>query len=572
MPRASGGLHSAARVLPTRGPDASRWRRPAPAGPASRDGPQRQADPRAAGPGTPRAPTPRAVTALWWIKQDFRLSDNPALRQALADAETVVPVFLFEPAVLEAPETSAFHVAAWCQALADVSDRLGGHVLPLAGDAVETFRRLRDVLGFDAIYSHQEIGTEVTFARDRAVAAWCRAEGVRWHQEMQTGVFRGGIDRDRRSAAWKEFMAAGPLPPPAPASLARVRVPEPAAALAVPVVSPDVFGHALTDAQRELRQPVSETAAEATLRSFLFDRGQCYSGGISSPNDAFVCGSRLSVHLAWGTVTGREVYAATEARQAEVRAQPGDEAKRWSKSLRSFKSRLHWRDHFVQRLETEPQMEFVPLNPAYADLPTPGDEHLDAWLAGETGWPLVDACMRCVAQTGFLNFRMRAMITSVAVHTLRIDWRRTLHPTARLWADYAPGIHVAQTQMQAGVVGINQLRVYSPDKQLEDHDPDAVFVRRWVPELADVPTPAILKHHKRPVPGYPEPIVDRIPSAKSFKDDYYAIKGRPETRALAEAVYQRHGSRRPASARTWKSNAPRAGERRVVKPAGPTST
>ena len=509
------------------------------------------------------------MTALWWIKKDFRLADNPALRAALADAGTVIPVFLFEPALLEAEETSAFHVAAWCEALADLSDRLGGRVLPIRGDAVETFQRLREAVRFDAIYSHQEIGSAVTFERDKAVAAWCASQGVAWHEKMQTGVFRGGVDRDKRSKLWKAFTADGPLPPPSPADLARLGVPTEAGGLAVPVASPDAFGHPLTDAQRQHRQPVSETAGLATLHDFLYDRGECYSGGISSPNLAFTCGSRLSVHLAWGTLTGRQVYAATEARQAEVRAQPGDDAKQWARSLKSFKSRLHWRDHFIQRLETDPSQEFEPLNAAYAALPTPGDEHLDAWLSGETGWPMVDASMRCAAQTGFLNFRMRAMITSVAVHTLRIDWRKTLYPTARLWADYEPGIHISQTQMQAGVVGINQLRIYSPDKQLEDHDPEAVFVKQWVPELADVPPELILKHHKRPVPGYIEPIVDRIPNARSFKDDYYAIKQLPETQELADAVYQRHGSRRPKSARTWKSNAPRAGERKVVKPAGP---
>ena len=472
--------------------------------------------------------------ALWWIKNDVRLSDNPALTAALAEAEAVLPVFLFEPAVLSAEETSGFHVAAWCEALADLSARLGGAVLVLHGDAPEAFARLRDVLPFDAIHSHEEIGARVTFDRDKAVAGWCEAENVPWREHRQTGVFRGGLDRDKRSKRWKAFMAGGPLPTPPPADLARVAVPDEAVPLAAPLVTPDAFGHPLTDAQRELRQPVSEAAAEDTLRNFLFDRGLCYSGGISSPNDAFVCGSRLSVHLAWGTVTGREVYAVTEARQAELKEAEGDEAKQWRKSLKSFKSRLHWRDHFTQRLETEPQMEFEPLNPAYAELPTPGDDFLEPWLAGRTGWPLVDACMRCVAQTGFLNFRMRAMITSVAVHTLRMDWRKTLYPTARLWADYAPGIHVAQTQMQAGVVGINQLRVYSPDKQLEDHDPDAVFVKRWVPELADVPAEAILKHHKTPIDGYPAPLVDRLAWSKAMKDDYYAIKKRPETRALAE--------------------------------------
>jgi deoxyribodipyrimidine photo-lyase len=517
--------------------------------------------------------------ALWWIKLDFRLSDNPALVAALAEAEEVVPVFLFEPAVLEAEETSGFHVAAWCEALGDLRARLAEHgadVLVVEGDAVETLRRLRQSLPFEAIHSHEEIGSSVTFERDQAVARWAEAEGVAWHEHMQTGVFRGGIDRDKRSAAWKRFTAAGPIPPPDAADLARLHVPAEAGALATQKpLAPEAFGHPLTDAQREHRQPVGETAAVETLQSFLLDRGQCYSGGISSPNDAFVCGSRLSVHLAWGTVTGREVYAATEARQAELKGEPGEDAKQWRKSLKSFKSRLHWRDHFVQRLESEPQMEFEPLNPAYAELPTPGDEFLEPWLDGRTGWPLVDACMRCAHGTGFLNFRMRALVTSVAVHTLRIDWRKTLYPLARLWADYAPGIHIAQTQMQAGVVGINQLRVYSPDKQLEDHDADAVFVKRWVPELRDVPAEAILTHHKRPVPGYPEPLVDRIASSKAMKADYYAIKRRPETRALAEAVYEKHGSRRPAASRTWKSNAPRgprAGERRIVKPAGPEAS
>ena len=507
--------------------------------------------------------------ALWWIKTDFRLSDNPALTAALAEADEVVPVFLFEPAVLAAEETSAFHVAAWCEALADLQERLGGAVLALHGDAPGAFGRLRDALPFEAVHSHEEIGSSVTFERDKTMAGWFGDHGVAWTEHRQTGVFRGALDRDKRSARWKAFTAGGPLPAPPAEDLGRVVVPEAAAPLAAPEVSPEAFGHPLTDAQRAGRQAVSETAAVDTLKSFLFDRGACYAGGISSPNLAFVCGSRLSVHLAWGTVTGREVYAATEARQAELKGVDGEDAKQWRKSLKSFKSRLHWRDHFVQRLETEPQMEFEPLNPAYAELPTPGDEHLEAWFTGRTGWPLVDACMRCAHETGFLNFRMRALVTSVAVHTLRMDWRKTLYPTARLWADYVPGIHIAQTQMQAGVVGINQLRVYSPDKQLEDHDADAVFVKRWVPELRDTPPEAILKHHKKPVKGYPAPLVDRLAWSKAMKDDYYAIKKRPETRALAEQVYERHGSRRPASARTWKSNTPRAGTRRIIKPAGP---
>ena len=312
---------------------------------------------------------------------------------------------------------------------------------------------------------------------------------------------------------------------------------------------------------------MSETAAAETLASFLGHRGIGYSGGISSPNRAFESGSRLSVHLAWGTTTGRAVYAATQARIDELKTVAHPDAAAWRKSLTAFKSRLHWRDHFIQRLETEPGMEFGPLNAAYADLPTPGDAFLGDWLAGRTGWPLVDACMRCAAQTGFLNFRMRALVTSVAVHSLRMSWATVLHPMARLWADYEPGIHIAQTQMQAGVVGINQLRVYSPDKQLADQDPDAVFVRRWVPELSGATPAAIFAHPETPLPGYPLPLVDWRATSKAMRDDFTAIRERPETRALADAVYLRHGSRRAKSERPWTSNGPKKTPRAPKTPA-----
>ena len=499
-------------------------------------------------------------TALWWIKLDVRLADNPALTAALAAADQVVPIFIFEPGVLEAPETGEFHVAAWCEALTDLRDRLAKHgaeVLVCEGEAVEVFTRLRQNLPFEAIYSHEEIGTELTFSRDRRVAAWANSAGVAWHERMQTGVFRGGINRDRRHKAWTKFMQDGPLPEPSAADLSRLRVPEALAGLSIQdQLTPQRFGHPLSEAQWAHRQAVSETAAHQTLQSFLYERGKCYSWGISSPNYAFTCGSRLSVHLAWGTMTGRQAYAAVEARRAELKEDTSDEAKAWRRSLTAFRSRLHWRDHFTQRLESEPQQEFEPLNPAYLALPTPGDELFDAWFSGHTGWPMVDACMRCAATTGFLNFRMRAMVTSVAVHTLRIDWRKLIHPVARLWADYAPGIHVSQTQMQAGVVGINQLRGYSPDKQLLDHDPEAVFVQRWVPELRSS-SPAEIKRHTSGdfIAGYTRPLVDRIENFKAFKADYYAIKRLPETKALAEEVYARHGSRRSPKSRTWKSSA-----------------
>ncbi|MEM8560427.1 MAG: FAD-binding domain-containing protein, partial [Bacteroidota bacterium] len=461
------------------------------------------------------------------------------------------------------------------------SDGHSGDVLVLYGDAVEALDQLRDAVGISAIHAHEEVGSDVTFTRDRAVRRWAKTNDIPLHEHRQTGVFRPLPDRDARRTLWRQFMDGGPLAAPNTEALQRIRVPDAARALEAPEAAllddpteapsaiAAAFGHPLSEAQRTHRQPVSETAAQATLNDFLHRRGLCYSGGISSPNTAFRCGSRLSVHLAWGTLTGRQAYAATEARILELAEIGHPDAGRWRKSLRSFLSRLHWRDHFVQRLESEPQMEFAPLNAAYEALPTPGNAHLDAWLAGRTGWPLVDACMRCLATTGFLNFRMRAMVTSAAVHSLRIDWRRTLYPLAQRWADYVPGIHISQTQMQAGVVGINQLRVYSPHKQLADHDPAATFVKTWIPELADAPALSILYHHEHPVEGYPAPLVDWAASTKAMKADYYAIKRQPETKALADQVYARHGSRRSPTSRPWKSNGAKSNRARKKTPLPP---
>lgn len=495
-------------------------------------------------------------TVIWWIKKDFRLRDNPALMEALANHERVMPLFLFEPAILQTGETSAFHVAAWCEALTELEQNLkdaGGSLLILQADAREAFEQIHSTLPIQAVYSHEEIGSEVTYARDREMKSWFSANNIAWHELRQTGVFRGRLDRDKRAGRWREFMQGGPLPSPPEGDIARITMPDLLTRLEnriqVDELKAERFGHPLSEEARLHRQPVSEAAAHITLNDFLTDRGICYSGGISSPNDAFECGSRLSVHLAWGTITGRDVYAATEMRRDELEGKEDNESKQWRKSLRSFTSRLHWRDHFIQRLESEPQMEFEPLNAAYEALPTPGDEHLGRWLAGRTGWPLVDACMRCAAATGFLNFRMRALVLSIAVHSLRIDWRKTLYPLARLWADYEPGIHIAQTQMQAGVVGINQLRIYSPDKQLSDHDKDARFVKRWVPELREVSAREIRNHHLNPVESYPAPMLDWRESSRQMRSDYYEIKQRPETRALAEIVYAKHGSRKPARSR-----------------------
>ncbi|MEM1326425.1 MAG: FAD-binding domain-containing protein [Bacteroidota bacterium] len=495
--------------------------------------------------------------AIYWMKRDFRLKDNIALSRALAEAETVTPIFIVEPSFLDAPDTSAFHVHAITDALHDLRERLQEEqkdIAILRGEAVETLDRLYEQSSFQAVYAHEEVGTNRTYHRDNAVRNWCKQKGVAFIEERQTGVFRALKDRNKRHKLWSAFTFAELLPAP---DLQKISIPKVWKSIALPEdkhLTVEDCGYTLTREQQQYVQSVSESAAEATLSDFLYRRSLSYRGGISSPLTAFTAGSRLSVHLAWGTMTGRAIYQATKARKDELAEEAAPYSGKWRSSLTSFLSRLHWRDHFIQRLETEPQMEYEALNPAYENLEYEDDPaFLEAWTTGMTGYPMVDACIRCMRATGFVNFRMRAMLTSFACHSLHLHWKSINYPMAKLYTDYEPGIHISQLQMQASVVGINTIRIYSPTKQIIDQDPQTTFIRQWIPELRQYTAKEIIAHVDEPLNGYPAPLVDWKVTSKEMRNRLWTIRKLPETKELASKVYEKHGSRKSPAKRKKKA-------------------
>ena len=263
---------------------------------------------------------------------------------------------------------------------------------------------------------------------------------------------------------------------------------------------------------------------------------------MSSPVTGERACSRISAHLALGALSAREVTQATVLRQA-TRPVGG-----WAGSLRSFQSRLAWRDHFTQKLEDQPSIEIRALHRAADGLRprVPDAVRLAAWEAGETGLPFLDACMRYLAATGWLNFRMRSMVMAVASYHLWLDWRATGAVLARRFTDYEPGIHWPQVQMQSGVTGINSIRMYNPVKQGYDQDPTGVFTRAWVPELAGVPNAFLHEPWKWPGAArlrYPEPVVDVVTAARAAREAVWGLRRDSGFGADAAQIVKRHASR-----------------------------
>lgn len=489
-----------------------------------------------------------------WFKRDLRIVDHRPLIAAVATGAPVVCLYIAEPDLWAQTCASARHWLFIQESLQELRHDLlsiGGTLVIRTGDTVSLLDRLHRQVGISGIWSHEETGNGWTYSRDKEVAAWARGRAVPWHEFPQSGVERPRRTRDGWASRWDRKMRASIVP--APAAVRSLPGLDPGS---IPSVSD--LGLAPDDCPG--RQPGGRSAGLDLLRSFLNDRGATYHREMSSPLTADTACSRLSAHLAYGTLSMREVAQATWGRLAEVKAMPAEVRGAQATALRAYIGRLHWHCHFIQKLEASPSLEFANLHRAYDGLrENEFDQTLfRAWAAGRTGFPFVDACMRSLASTGWINFRMRAMLVAFASYQLWLHWRETGLHLARLFTDYEPGIHWPQMQMQSGTTGTNTVRIYNPVKQSTDQDPEGTFIRRWIPELRGVPGSFIHEPWRMPedmqnlvscVIGtdYPSPIVDHEVAARRARERVWAVRRGDAFRSEARAILIRHGSRKQSS-------------------------
>lgn len=487
------------------------------------------------------------MSELVWFKRDLRIADHAPLTEALRHGP-VLGVYLYEPSIMGADDFSFRHLTFINESLEvlreDFAGR-GGRLITQVGEAVAVFDALNRAGAFQRIWAHEETGNGRTYARDQAVLEWAAGHGVEVIELPQFGVGRRLKSRDGWAARWRRFMAQPTVPVPARIDAPRLPNLDDAGPCTPAFVR---YGRTLRN-----EQAGGSVEGARVLRAFLRERGRGYRGGISSPNSAWSACGRISPYLAWGNLSMRQVYQTTLRRRQAL----GPMDTEWRSSLDDFLSRLSWHCHFIQKLEDEPRIEFENMHPAYDGLREGAFDrtHFAAWAAGQTGYPLIDACMRAVTATGWLNFRMRAMLVSFAAYHLWLHWREPALHLARLFTDYEPGIHYSQFQMQSGTTGMNTLRIYSPAKQAADQDPEGTFIRQWVPELADVPDAFIGEPHKlgplhqqalgvRIGRDYPAPIVDHGAAIAAAKARIGQVRSSARARALTPDVVRRHGSRK----------------------------
>lgn len=457
-----------------------------------------------------------------WFRRDLRVHDHAALAAAAASGGRVIPLYIFEPGDWSQSEHSRRHFDFVSEALKELHTALqlrGAGLTVRTGNAIDVFAEIHRRYGISAIHMHAETGLPGASAQRQSVTRWARNAGISLREQPQNGILKGNVLQGRWADHWQNFM-----------SRPRITAPETLPAMEIPAgefplagdfrLGPDDCPH---------RQRGMRAIGVESLRQFL-------DGRLPSSLDI---DSILSPHLAFGTVSVREAWQAAR-RARETCNLNGDAAQ--ATLIGNFMSRLQWRCHCIQKFDdltaTARQYPGPAAGSANAPLNSSAgndDPRLIAWIEGRTGFPLLDACMRSLRETGWLSFKMRSAVMAFAAHHLWLGWEVFSGRLAPLLTDFEAGVLYTQARLEATFAGPGSPEITNPVQQSQELDPEGRFIRRWLPELSALPAEWL--HAPWEAPGgvlsncgivlgqtYPMRIIDHVAAADTARARILSIR------------------------------------------------
>ena len=457
---------------------------------------------------------------MWWARRDLRLADNPALQAAIDEGEAVLPLFVLDPVLLGSagPARRAWLFAALHALDTDLQDAGGPGLSVVRGRPADAVTRVARACGARTVHVSADFAPYGR-RRDQRVATALADHGI---ELRATGspyaVAPGTLTNDGTTPfsvfspfhrAWLEHGVHGPAPGVRAEVVGWLKADD-----HVPVEEPDPD---LVDraGERPARRAWQTWLAKESGGVEDYDRLHDYPGPDAT--------SHLSIALRWGHLHPRTVLA--------------DLATRPSKGSLALARQIAWRDFYADTLFHRPDAVTEPIKPEFrrmpSDEPEPGStaaERLTAWQQGRTGYPLIDAGMRQLQVENWMHNRVRMVVASFLIKDLHLDWK---HGAAHFMTHLRDG-DLAQNHLNwqwvagCGTDPAPYFRIFNPVKQSERFDADGTYIRRYVPELADVPDEHLHAPWLAPggVPkGYPEPIVDHVAERKRALDRYAVVKG-----------------------------------------------